>query len=120
MKKTLILGASTNPSRYAYLAAEKFHRKNLPFELLGNKKGEVFGHEIETETSEIDLNIDTVTMYLGADNQKPYTDFLIKLKPKRVIFNPGAENPLLSQMLEKEGIEVIEACTLVMLSTGQY
>jgi uncharacterized protein len=119
-KTTLILGASVNVERYAYLAAERLYKKGLPFELLGNKTGEVFGKKIETESAKISKEIDTVTMYLGEKNQKVYEDYILKLRPRRVIFNPGAENPAFEKTLEQAGIEPIEACTLVMLSTGQY
>jgi uncharacterized protein len=119
-KTTLILGASTNPERYAYLAAEKLFQKGIDFELLGNKTGEVFGKKIETENEKISSEIDTITMYLGEKNQEIYQEFILQIKPRRVIFNPGAENPALAKTLESAGIEPIEACTLVMLSTGQY
>ncbi len=119
-KTTLILGASTNPSRYAYLAAERLKQHKIKFELLGNKTGEVFNETIKTDQNEVSKDIDTVTVYLGADNQKTYESFLLGLKPKRVIFNPGAENPALALKLATVGIETIEACTLVMLGTGQY
>jgi uncharacterized protein len=119
-KTTLILGASANVERYAYLAAERLYQKGLPFELLGNKTGEIFGKKIETESNKITKEIDTVTMYLGEKNQETYQDFILKLKPKRVIFNPGAENEKFAKTLENAGIQTIEACTLVMLGTGQY
>ena len=117
--KTLVLGATTNPSRYAYLAAESLHRKSIPFVLVGIKDGEVFGQPI-LPTIPDNEEIDTVTMYVGAKNQADWEDKIKALKPKRVIFNPGAENPNFARQLEESGIEVLEACTLVMLSTNQY
>ncbi|TYP91478.1 hypothetical protein BC792_1192 [Sphingobacterium allocomposti] len=119
MKKTLILGASTNPARYAYLVANKLVRKGYPIVNVGRKKGSVAGVEIE-EMGEIHPDIDTITMYVGPQNQAPYYDYILKTKPKRVIFNPGAENEELKAKLEAAGIEPVEACTLVMLNTGQY
>ena len=119
-KKTLVLGASTKPGRYALMAAERLLQKGHSIELLGKNGGSVGGVEIKTKTDEIDKNIDTVTIYLSEQNQKEYEDFLLKMKPQRVIFNPGAENPDLEEKLEKQGTEVVEACTLVMLGTGQY
>ncbi|MCP9770891.1 CoA-binding protein [Lacihabitans sp. LS3-19] len=119
-KKTLVLGASTKPGRYALMAAERLQEKGFPIELLGKKEGNVNGVAIKTELSEIGEDIDTVTVYLSEQNQKEYEGFLLKLKPKRVIFNPGAENIELEGKLEAEGVEVLEACTLVMLGTGQY
>ena len=119
-KKTLVLGASTKPGRYALMAAERLQEKGYPIELLGKKEGNVNGIAIKTESWEIGEHIDTVTVYVSEQNQKEYEGFLLKLKPKRIIFNPGAENLELEDKLEAEGIEVLEACTLVMLGTGQY
>ena len=119
MKKTLILGASTNPARYSYLVANKLVRKGHPIVNVGRKVGEVAGVAIETATT-LHQDIDTITLYVGPGNQQPYYDYILNTKPKRVIFNPGAENPELAKMLEEQGIEVVEGCTLVMLNTGQY
>lgn len=118
-KKTLILGASTNPTRYSYLVANKLAQHKHPITLVGIKKGEVAGETIKNSTNGIE-NIHTVTMYLGKRNQLEYEDFLLALNPKRVIFNPGAENPPLMKRLEEKDIETLEDCTLVMLSTGQF
>jgi predicted CoA-binding protein len=119
MKKTLILGASTNPARYSYLVANKLARKGYPIVNVGRKKGEVAGVEIEPPEHIYD-DIDTITVYVGPQNQSSYTDYILKTKPKRVIFNPGAENPDFAAQLQEQGVETIEACTLVMLNTGQY
>lgn len=120
MKKTLILGASTNPERYAFKAAKMLLGKGHEIELLGNKVGQVFEHEIKTKTSEISSDIDTITMYLSPKNQEQYRAFILELNPKRVVFNPGAENPEFVEELNEAGIETLEACTLVLLSTKQY
>ncbi len=119
-KKTLVLGASTKPGRYALMAAERLLQKGHAIELLGQSEGQVSGINIKTKIEEIDKDIDTVTVYLSEKNQEQYEDFLLKMKPKRVIFNPGAENFELEKKLEAQGSEVLEACTLVMLGTGQY
>ena len=119
-KITLVLGASTKPGRYALLAAEKLQSKGIEIELLGKKEGKVGNIEIKTNIEEISTKIDTVTIYLGKNNQIEYEDFLIKMRPNRVIFNPGSENFILQEKLKAQGTEVLEACTLVMLSTGQY
>ncbi|HEV7348131.1 CoA-binding protein [Telluribacter sp.] len=119
MKKTLILGASTNPARYAYIAAHRLKGFGHPIVPIGLKKGEVAGETIETEKVEID-DIDTVTLYVGPRNQPEYYDYILSLKPRRVIFNPGTENDELERMLREEGIQPLHACTLVMLSMGQY
>lgn len=119
MKKTLIIGATTNRGRYAYMAAERLHHIRADLVLLGTKKGEIFGSEILHSTENI-KDIDTVTLYINPSIQASYRDFLIALKPKRIIFNPGTENPELAAELAKLGVETLEACTLVMIGTGQY
>ncbi len=118
--KTLILGATTNESRYANIVAKRLLKHGDLIVLLGNKKGEVSGHEILIEAKEVPEDIDTVTMYLGEKNQAQYEDFLLNLNPRRVIFNPGAENPAFAKKLKNQGVETLNACTLVMLSTNQY
>lgn len=119
MKKTLIVGASTNPERYAYKAAHKL--KNAGHEIVnfGVKPGEVAGVEIVKDWSSIS-NIHTVTLYVGPKNQINVIDHIIALKPQRVIFNPGTENELSESKLREAGIEVEEACTLVLLSLNAY
>ncbi|SDM38031.1 hypothetical protein SAMN05421813_1112 [Daejeonella rubra] len=119
MKKTLILGASTNPSRYSNLAAHRLVEHGHPIVNVGIKQGEVAGVPIELPET-IHQDLDTITLYLGPDNQVPYYDYILKSKPRRIIFNPGTENPELESMAENNGIETTEACTLVLLSTGQY
>lgn len=119
MKKTLVLGASENPSRYSYLAVNRLLQHHHPVVAIGRRKGKVQDLDIITEHPQMD-DIDTVTLYLNPGNQKPYYDYIFSLHPKRIIFNPGTENPELEKMAKEKGIEPIEACTLVMLSTGQY
>ncbi|MBU0697497.1 MAG: CoA-binding protein [Bacteroidetes bacterium] len=119
MKKTLILGATTNTSRYAYLAAQRLTAHGHPIINAGIKVGEVAGQPIE-KPEIIHSDIDTVTLYLGANHQKDYYDYVLNTKPKRIIFNPGAENPELEELAKEQGIETMEACTLVLLSTNQY
>ena len=118
-KKTLILGASDNPSRYSYLALQRLRSHGHPVVAIGKKNTSVGDVEIGTEKKELD-NIDTVTLYLNPLRQKEYYDYILSLKPKRIIFNPGAENDELSSLAKKNNIQPMEACTLVMLSTGQY
>ena len=119
MKKTLILGASTNSARYSYLVANKLVRKGYPIVNVGRKVGEVAGVEIQPADT-IHTDIDTITLYVGPKNQAIYYDYILNTKPKRVIFNPGTENQELQEKLNAAGIETLEACTLVMLNTGQY
>jgi uncharacterized protein len=121
MKKTIIVGATSNPSRYAYIAAEMLLNYKHEIVPLGIKKGDVFGKEILNIREKPAIkDVDTVTLYVGPSHQPEWYDYLIGLKPKRIIFNPGTENPEFEKLATKEGIEVEEACTLVMLRTGQY
>ncbi|MFI5171733.1 MAG: CoA-binding protein [Chitinophagales bacterium] len=119
MKKTVVLGASPNPGRYSYLAVRKLKIYGHEVVAIGKKEGAIDDTTIIKDHPIID-NIDTVTLYLNPDNQKQYYDYIIDLKPKRIIFNPGTENDELADLAEKNKIETIEACTLVLLSTGQY
>ena len=119
MKKTLIIGASPDPSRYAYKAAHMLTRFNHEIVNVGIKRGEVAGVEIE-KPGEIHSDIDTITLYIGPALQAQYHDYILDTKPKRVIFNPGTENYELEKLLDAHGIEPMEACTLVLLSIGQY
>ncbi len=118
-KHTLILGASTNPERYSFRAANQLMKHHHPVTLVGVKNGEVNNIPI-LRSIPTDLKIDTVTMYLSAKNQVGYYDDIIKLKPNRILFNPGAENPELEKLANENGIATEEACTLVLLSIGQY
>ncbi|MEO7394300.1 MAG: CoA-binding protein [Chitinophagaceae bacterium] len=118
-KKTLVLGASPNPARYSHLAVNKLASKGHDVTAIGKRAGKIGNVEIVTGQKEIS-DLDTVTLYLNANNQKQYYDFIISQKPKRIIFNPGAENDELAEMAKKNGILPQEACTLVLLSTGQY
>ena len=119
MKKTLVIGASTNPNRYSYLAIQRLVSAQQPVVALGLRKGVVEGVTIETEKLPFE-NIDTVTLYIGLRHQPEYYEYIVSLKPKRVIFNPGTENPEFYRMLRENNIEVEVACTLVLLSTNQY
>ena len=119
MKKTLVLGATPNPERYAYLATQRLRKAGHEVLPVGNKKGDIDGIRIENATPQYE-GVDTVTLYLNPDNQKPYYDYILSLKPKRIIFNPGTENWELVRMAKEQGIETEIACTLVMLSTGSY
>ena len=118
-KKTLVLGASDNPSRYSYLALQRLRKRGHNVVAIGKKTGMVGDVPIETERKEWD-NVHTVTLYLNPTHQRQYYDYIVSLKPKRIIFNPGAENDELFAIAKKNGISPIEACTLVLLSTNQY
>jgi len=117
--KTLVLGASENPERYSNKAILKLQSKGKEVMAVGRKTGNVNGVLINPQPVQTD-DIDTVTLYLNPTNQVPYYDYILSLKPKRIIFNPGTENYDLERLAAKEGIYVVEACTLVLLTTGQY
>lgn len=117
--KTLVLGASTNTQRYAHMAAVSLMSKGHEVVLVGQRDGEIKGVKILTGQLDVD-GIDTVTLYIGPQNQPAFYDYIIKINPRRVIFNPGTENPELFRMLKENKIDYELACTLVMLSIGSY
>lgn len=119
LKKTLVMGASTLPTRYSYKAIKMLQRYGHPVVAMGKKEDNLDGVPIKKGEAPFE-GVDTVTLYLNPMNQQQYYDYIIGLKPKRVVFNPGTENPELYRLLEKAGIESDIGCTLVMLSTGQY
>ncbi|TCN56346.1 hypothetical protein EV142_105122 [Flavobacterium circumlabens] len=118
-KKTLVLGASTKPDRYAYKAINALVQKGHTVLAIGQNTGEVAGVKIYTKAIPV-KNIDTVTLYLNPSRQRDYYNYIIEAQPKRVVFNPGTENPELYQLLELNNIKAEVACTLVLLATNQY
>jgi uncharacterized protein len=118
-KKTLVLGASDNPARYSYLAIQRLRSHGHPVVGIGRKNTKVADVIIEKEKMPVD-DIDTVTLYLNPTHQQEYYDYIISLNPKRIIFNPGTENDTLVKLAKEKNIRTLEACTLVLLSTGQY
>ena len=118
-ERVLVMGASDNRARYAYIATEMLLRHGHEPVLFGSREGAVFGIPIHNQWGDFGL-IDTVTLYMNPLRQQPFLEKLVALKPKRVIFNPGTENPEFYRLLEAHGIESEPACTLVLLSTGQY
>jgi uncharacterized protein len=119
MKKTLVLGASPNPSRYAYMAAEDLMERGHEVVLVGRRPGKVHDLDIHTDFP-IFNDIDTLTLYVGPQNQIELYDYILKTKPARIIFNPGTENNELRELAEQNGIETEYACTLVLLSLDSY
>lgn len=119
MKKTVVLGASPNPGRYSHMATERLLRYGHEVVPVGIRKGEIGGLSIHTDKPPIS-DVDTITLYVGPDNQPSWYEYILSLKPKRIIFNPGTENPELIQLAREAGIEPAIACTLVMLGTGTY
>ncbi|HRN98445.1 MAG TPA: CoA-binding protein [Flavobacterium sp.] len=118
-KKTLVLGASDNPARYSNMAINRLVGAGHPVVAVGLKEGEVAGVQIQKGMPGFD-DVDTLTLYLNPRNQEQYYDYITSLHPRRVVFNPGTENPELFKILREKGIEAEVACTLVLLSTGQY
>lgn len=118
-KKTVVLGASDNPARYSYLALKKLQANHHPIVAIGKKNGKVGEIKIETDHMPVE-GVDTITLYLNPQNQKEYYDYILELKPNRIIFNPGTENEDLIKQAKANGIEPVIGCTLVMLSTGMY
>jgi uncharacterized protein len=119
MKKTVVIGASDKPDRYAYKATVALNIHKHEVVPVGLRNGEINGIKILKDFPPID-DVDTVTLYVGPQHQKSWYDYILSLKPKRVIFNPGTENDELVDLLKKNNIEPIEACTLVMLAIGDY
>lgn len=118
-KKTLVLGASMNPDRFSFKAINSLRMMGHDVVAIGRRPGRVNDVDIEVGKEPVD-DLDTITLYLNPDNQKPYYDYILKEHPKRIIFNPGSENKELAKMAEEKGISTMNACTLIMLNTGQY
>jgi hypothetical protein len=119
MKTTLVIGASQNPERYSNKAILSLIKHGFTVVALGLKTGEINGIKILNNKPQIS-NIDTVTLYISSKNQIEWIDYILDLNPKRIIFNPGAENDAFFNKASKRGIECLNACTLVMLSVGTY
>jgi len=121
VKKTVIIGATTNPGRYAFLAARMLTEYNHEIVPVGIKNGAVFGKEILDIFQKPSVEgVDTVTMYIGPKKQPEHMDYILSLNPKRIIFNPGTENDEFIRKAQEKGIETVEGCTLVMLRSRQF
>ena len=118
-KPTLVIGASPNPSRFSHRAVEDLVHFNYTVFAVGLRDGEIEGIPIQKPFPVLP-EIHTVTLYVGIRNQPFYYDFIISLKPRRVIFNPGSENEEFEKQLESMGAEVVRGCTLVMLYNGSF
>ncbi len=119
VKKTLVLGASENPERYSNMAISQLRGEGHPVVAIGHRLVRTGDVDIETEKKPF-ADVDTVTLYLNPIRQKEYYDYILSLHPNRIIFNPGAENSELAALARANGIQPLAACTLVLLSTGQY
>ena len=118
-KKTLVLGASPNPSRYSYLAVRKLLNHQYEVVAIGKRKGKIGDVDIQTDHVPV-AGVHTITLYLNPQNQLEYYDYILGLKPNRIIFNPGTENDELEARAREKGIEPVQGCTLVMLGSGMY
>ena len=118
-KKTVVIGASPNVSRYSNMAVRKLKAYGHEVVAVGKQGGSIDGLPVHRDYPMVE-GVDTVTLYVGPANQPPLYDYVLSLQPKRIIFNPGTENPVLEKMAEEKGIETLEACTLVMLSIGDF
>lgn len=118
-KHTLVLGASLNPSRYSNICINELVENKFPVSAVGLRQGNVAGIEIQTGQPEIE-GIHTITLYLGPQNQPQYYDYILKLMPRRLIFNPGTWNPELADFAGNAGILVESKCTLMMISGGYF
>lgn len=119
MKKTLVIGASTNEDRFSNMAINLLRKHDIEVVAFGLRKGTIADVEIDTERQNYN-NIDTVTMYINPQRQPEFYDYILSLKPQRVIFNPGTENDEFIEILEQNNISTIENCTLVMLNNGLF
>lgn len=117
--KTVVIGASPNPDRYSYKAVQSLVNHKRPVVAVGLRKGEIAGVDIQTGHPQID-GVHTISLYVGPAHQPDLYDYMLSLKPKRFIFNPGTENPELAKLLRENDVEVTEACTLVLLATNQF
>jgi len=118
-KKTLVLGASPTPVRYAYKAVKRLLSYGHEVVAIGKVEAEIDSVKIVKDMVDIP-DLHTVTMYLNPEKQEPYLDYIIDLKPKRIIFNPGSYNPKLEKLAKQAGIQVMEDCTLVMLDMDDF
>jgi len=119
-KVTLVLGASPNPDRTSYEAVISLMYKGIPVVAIGRREGQIGDIKIQKDLPVLNGKIHTVTLYMSAANQEEFYDYILSLEPKRIIFNPGTRNPELADMAAIQGIEVVEQCMLVMLSSGDF
>jgi predicted CoA-binding protein len=126
LKATIVIGASLKPQRYSHSSIIRLDALDIPVIAVGLREGRVGTTDIitfDTAVAQLETlkeNLDTITLYLNPQRQEEYYDFIIDLNPRRVIFNPGTDNPLFAAKLQSKGILTESACTLVMLATGQY
>ena len=122
MKKVLILGASSDETRYSYMAMERLIDHGYQVILVSPKYDEIEDHHCYRQLRDVELKekVDAITMYVGSKISSNLISDIVKINPKVVIFNPGSENSELYKALEQKGIHYLEACTLVLLNTNQF
>lgn len=118
-KKTLVLGVSPNPLKYSHKAVKRLIENGIEVHAVGKYGTTVDNLEVKNEPYPIE-GIHTIALYLNAQNQKEYYDYILSLKPQRIIFNPGTYNDELIKLASENGIKVVEDCVLVMLRAGDY
>ncbi len=118
-RRALVLGATTNSSRYAFIATKRLQQYGIDVVPVGIREGDINGTPIVLGQPALE-NIETITLYLNPKRQEAYYDYILGLNPKRIIFNPGTENPVLAKLAKEQGIQSEVACTLVLLSRGVY
>ena len=118
-RTAVVIGASPNPARYAYAATQRLRRAGFPVVAVGLREGQIGDVTIQTGRPAVPA-VDTVTLYVGPQNQPAWQEYILGLRPRRIIFNPGTENPVLAAAAAASGIATEEACTLVLLSTDSY
>lgn len=118
-KKTIVLGASPNPARYSFKAVKSLLRYGHEVIAVGFRPGVIYEKFIQRGMPPID-NVHTIALYIGPDRQEEYHDYILSIRPKRIIFNPGTINEQFMKELAEKGVEVVEGCTLVMLDSGEF
>ena len=119
MKRTVVIGASPNPERYSYLVTKMLQKAGHPVIALGLRDGIIGKVQIQKNRPEVN-EVHTITIYLSEKNQIDWEEYILSLKPRRILFNPGAHNLDFAKRAEAAGIETENACTLVLLSTGGF
>ncbi len=117
--KTLVIGASPNPLRYATKAVKLLRKHQIEVVAIGKRETTIEDVEVVKHKPPLD-DIHTVSLYVGPKNQDEYLEYILSLRPSRIIFNPGTYNKVLEEVAQDDGIEILEDCTLVMLNTGNY
>lgn len=120
MKNVAVVGASPKPDRYSHKAMRMLQECGYNPIPVAPARQEILGRKVYAALAAVPEPIDTVTMYVGPSHQASVLDDVVRIKPRRIIFNPGAENPGEYDRLRQAGVQVLDACTLILLRTGQF